>query len=425
MNKLISLLVVVATASVAHANGFLLNEFDAKVIGRGEASAATDVDPSAIYFNIGGLAAGVNGTVVQIGGASIIPAASFTDDATKTKTDSNTGTQYVPSLFVASRVTDMFTVGLGFYTPFGLTVTWPESSAPAQTTSAITLRTFFVTPSVGVNLGSFVPGLSVGAGIDIVPATVELKQIIPFGTDPPGSAHLGMTATGVGARLGVMYKPNSLRQMSFGLMWRSDVKEDFSGTGAFKVDPSTPQYRSLLPMDGDVKTSLTLPQSITGGASYLAMPDLEFEADILWTNWSKFKNLPLTTPDATGTTTMTINQVQNFSDTFTWRFGGEYRFPRLGAAVRGGFIWDPTPTSASHETSILPDTDRFGLTLGASKSWGDYSAHLGLLWVLPGSQKTATPAYIDPMNTPQQKGTYELQAFVASVTLQAQLGASK
>src|SRR5207244_762512 len=166
-------------------------------------------------------------------------------------------------------------------------------------------------------------------------------------------------------------------------------------------------------------------QTVNGGVAYLPMPDLELEADVLWTNWSKFDRLVITTPTASGSGTIAVVQPQNFSDTFTWRLGGEYKFPRLGAAVRAGLIIDPTPTSAKYETAQLPDTDRVALTLGGSKSWGDYSAHVGLLWVLPGSRQTATGAIIDPMNTPAQKGTYELQAFVAMVTLQARLGASK
>src|SRR5439155_13690224 len=173
------------------------------------------------------------------------------------------------------------------------------------------------------------------------------------------------------------------RNLSFGVMWRSDVKEDFSGTGSFNVDPSTPQYRALLPVDGDIKTSVTLPQTVNGGVAYLPMPDLELEADVLWTNWSKFDRLVITTPTASGSGTMAVVQPQNFSDTFTWRLGGEYKFPRLGAAVRAGLIIDPTPTSAKYETAQLPDTDRVALTLGGSKSWGDYSAHVGLRWVLP------------------------------------------
>jgi long-chain fatty acid transport protein len=426
MTKLTAILLVAGAGATAHAGGFLLNEFDAKAVGRGNATTATDIDPSSIYYNIGGLAAGGDGTQAMVTGSLVSPQASFTDATTSQKTDANSSTQFVPGVFVSHRITSMFAAGIGFYTPFGLAVSWPSTSAPAEVAQQATLRTYFITPSVGANLGSFVPGLSVGAGIDIVPATLELKQVIPFGSDPPGSAHLGATAIGIGGRIGVMYKPNSMRQLSLGAMWRSDVKQDFSGTGNFNVDPSTPQFRSLLPPDGDIKTSLTLPQTVSGGAAYRATDSLEVEADVVWTNWSKFKELNIETPSATVPMgTMTIHQVTAYDNTVSVRVGGEYAFPWLGAAVRAGFIYDPTPVPSAHLTAQVPDIDRYDVTLGGTKTFGDYAVHLGLLWVLPGSHKTAGGTFTDPTMTPEQKGTFDVSAFVGTVTLQGHFGPAR
>ena len=80
----------------------------------------------------------------------------------------------------------MVAAGVGFYTPFGLAVDWPATSPQANVVQDVALHTFFITPSVGVNLGSFVPGLSVGAGLDLVPATIELKQQLYIGNDGTG-----------------------------------------------------------------------------------------------------------------------------------------------------------------------------------------------------------------------------------------------
>src|SRR5579863_3821716 len=170
MTKLTCLLILAASGTAAHANGFLLNEFDAQAVGRGDATGATDTDASSIYFNVGGLAAGT-GSQVMVTGSLIQPIASFTDTS-GAKTDSNTATQYLPGLFATTHVTDMIAAGIGFYTPFGLAVQWPSTSEAAASASYIALHTFFITPAIGLNLGSFVPGLSVGGGIDLVPATV-------------------------------------------------------------------------------------------------------------------------------------------------------------------------------------------------------------------------------------------------------------
>src|SRR3954454_6267734 len=73
-------------SGVASANAFLLAIHDGKAMGRGNASGATDTDPSAITYNIGGLAVD-EGTNVMIGTAMVIPTSSFIDtNGNKTKT---------------------------------------------------------------------------------------------------------------------------------------------------------------------------------------------------------------------------------------------------------------------------------------------------------------------------------------------------
>ncbi len=425
MKKLASLFLVVA-GGTASANGFLLNEFDARAVGRGNATTATETDPSAIYYNVGGLAAG-EGTNVMIGGSLIGPSTAFTytdpSTGTTTKTNGNTSTQAIPGLFGSTHVTDMIAVGLGFYTPFGLANDWPGSSPQANVAQNVSLRSYFITPAVGLNLGSFLPGLSVGAGVDFVPATIELKQQVFVGQDGtgcggtnPSCAHLGATAFGVGARLGVMYRPMSAPRVSLGAMWRSDVNENFDGNVNFDAPA---EYRQMLPADGPAKTNtFVLPQSISGGVGYRPVDGLEVELDLVWTNWSKHKELDVTVPNPPGTTgTMVLVNPEKYSDTTTLRFGGEYTMPTLGAAVRAGFIYDPTPVPSSTLTATLPDVDRFDVTLGASKMFGRYGLHGGLLFVLP---KSRSPSTSDPY-MPEYKGTFDVSAWVASISLTARL----
>ena len=409
--KKLSILLLAGLGGSAHANAFLLNEFDAKAVGRGNASVATDADPSSIYYNIGGLAIG-EGTDVQFGGSVIVANGSFTD-LSGNKTSASNSPQAVPGFFASARVHPMIAVGIGLYTPFGLALDWPTTSPQADVLQDEALRTIFITPSVGVNLGSIVPGLTAGAGLDLVPATIDIRQAVYFGTDR-GSAHLGGTAFGVGARVGAMYRPAGEPRLSFGVMWRSDVKEDFSGDGDF--DAPAP-YRGTLPPDGAVKASITLPQQVSGGAAFKILPDLELEADAIWTNWSKFKTLNIDVPAPT-TGTMTISTPEEYQNKTTFRVGAEYGMPHLGLAFRAGYIYDPTPIPSTHLTAQLPDINRNDVTIGASKTAGDYAVHVGLLWVLPGSRETSmTDPYL-----PQYKGTYDVSAFVATVTLQGHLG---
>lgn len=398
---------VLGSSAIASANAFNINEHDAAATGRGGATAATNTSPSSIVFNPGGLAV-ADGTNIQIGGSLIFATGAYTPLDGGDKVETDTSPAIVPSAYVTSRINDMVAVGIGLHFPFGLAISWPDAHPQSDVIQDQSLRTYFITPSVGLNLDRSVPGLSIGAGIDVVPATVELKQALIFG-DTRGMAHLGGDAVGVGGRVGVMYRPPAAKGLKLGVMYRSAVKLDFEGKGDFDIaDP----FRAQLPPDGDISTSITLPQQVWGGVAYSPVDKLELELDAVWIDWSKFKELRIELPAGAETVSP-----QNYKDTVSFRIGGEYTLTEQRAAVRAGFVYDPTPMPRESLTARLPDIDRKVATLGGSKYFGDFGAHLGLLWVMPGSRQASDELYM-----PVYKAKYDVQAFVASLSITGHLG---
>ena len=398
-----------ASAGVASANGYVINEHDAQATGRGNASTATDGSPSSIVYNIGGLAVG-KGTQVRIGAALVVAKGSFTPEGSTSTTDTTSGPAVLPQLYIGSRVHDMVAVGVGVSAPFGLAVQWPDDAPTNDVVHKVSLQTVFITPSVGINLHKYVPGLTLGGGVDIVPSAVELQQDIMFGADK-GTAHVSGSGTGIGGRFGLMYRPKALDKLSLGAMWRSKVKIDYAGKADFDApDP----YRSQLPPDGDAATSLTLPQSIVGGAAYRPTKDVEIELDAVWMQWSSFKSLTLELP---GDTTQSIPQ--DWQNKTSIRFGAEYGLPKQHAAIRAGYTYDPTPVPANRVSVELPDANRQVVTIGGSNDVKpNYAVHLGLLAVLPTSRHTDDS---DPY-LPKYKGTYDISALVATLTLAGRFG---
>ena len=398
-----------ALAGAASANGFFINEHDAKVTGRAGATTATDEDASSVVFSPGGIALG-EGTQVSITASLIAAKGSYFDaNNMDARTDTDSSPAVLPSIFATSRINPMIAVGIGFHLPFGLALSWPDNHAQADVIQDQSLRTYFITPAVGVNLDKQVPGLSVGAGLDLVPSTVKLEQAIVFG-DTRGTAVLGGTAFGIGGRLGAQYRPPQLKQLRVGAMWRSQVNLDYSGTADFDIDPA---FRSQLPPDGDISTKIRLPQAIAGGVAYNATPELQLELDAMWLNWKKFDKLQIDLPGGFDPTVAP----QDYGNTVTLRVGAEYALPKQKAAVRVGYIYDPTPIPSTTVSARLPDADRHDITAGGSYSLGDYDVHLGLLWVLPASQTTSDQEYM-----PVFKGKYEVTAFVASLSLAGRFG---
>jgi long-chain fatty acid transport protein len=408
--------VATGLSSLASANAFLLNEFDAREVGRGDTGAASDYEPSSIYYNVGGIALG-DGTRFQVSGSLVQPFITFNQTGGPS-TDTNTSPQVLPAVFVSHRINDVVSAGVGFYTPFGSAISWPDDAPTLDAVHTISLRTYFITPAVGVNLGSVIPGLTIGAGVDLVPATFEITRDIYFGTDR-GTADLGATAFGIGGRAGAMYRVESLPELSFGAMWRSSVKLDYTGTGNF--DAPAP-YRSSLPPDGPISSTIKLPQQWTVGAAYRPIDELEIEADLVWTDWSVFKNLDINVPANAATGTQTLATPENYTNTFTVRAGAEYWLPDLGLGVRAGYIYDPTPVPSTSLTPQLPDDDRDEVTLGATKELGNIDLSVGLLWLIPRTRATATGTAEDP---PEYKGTYDISAFVASLTVAGHFGTGR
>src|SRR5262245_30851405 len=121
-----------ALAGIASANGFYINEHDAKVTGRAGAATATDDDPSSVIFSPGGIARG-EGTRVTITGSLIAAKGSYFDSNNMdTRTDTDSSPAILPSIFATSRINDMIGVGVGFHLPFGLAVSWPDNHTQAD-----------------------------------------------------------------------------------------------------------------------------------------------------------------------------------------------------------------------------------------------------------------------------------------------------
>ena len=415
MRNQIILLLLAAGPHLASANAFNVNEADAKQTGRGNASAASDTGPSSIFYNVGGLAV-EDGTNVSIGGTLILSRADFTDALTGEKTETTNNPAGLPQLFASTRIYSAFSAGVGVSSPFGLSLRWPRQSPLGVINTWESLKTVFITPAIGGNLDQWVPGLSVGGGLDIVWATVQLKRNLEFG-DATGQANLGADTSSVGGRVGAMYRPDWLPELSVGVQWRSNVTLDFHGTGDFDI--SNPVFRPALPLDGPISTSITLPQSVNFGASYHIIPDLEVEADGVWMNWSTLQSLDIKATGVGGMPLL-IRSPRNYNNTWSARVGVEYALPDYNAAVRAGYIWDPTPIPRGILGPDLPDVNRNDITIGGTMMFGDYGVNVGFLGVLPTSRNTASIA--DTQLTQEFHGKFTASEFVMSASVTGRFG---
>jgi long-chain fatty acid transport protein len=78
--------------------------------------------------------------------------------------------------------------------------------------------------------------------------------------------------------------------------------------------------------------------------------------------------------------------------------------------IRFGGYYDETPQPTSSVSVLLPDAERFGLTLGAGKTWGKWNLDaFGLLLIIP--DRSTELSSIDGYN-----GTYASSVGALGVT---------
>jgi long-chain fatty acid transport protein len=402
---------VALSTSGAVASGFHVDEQDARATGRAGAVVASPENASAIYYNPAGIALG-EGVKVAVGASYVRPTAEFTAAETGGVTQADPQSFVLPQGYVTWRASELVALGVGVSSTFGLALKWPASSPGRAEVRESELRTLFIMPTFALNLSQWVPGFSVGAGADLVPASVRLARDILFGEDI-GDAELGGNAFGIGGRIGLYYRPKALPILSLGVTYRSPVSLGFSGDADFDAPLA---YRASLPPDGTAKTSLTLPQTVQVGVQIEPVHALQIELDGGWLGWSSYDRLDLELPDGSVQTTP-----RDWKDSFTVRFGAEYTFVERWS-IRVGGIWDQTPIPANRLDFQLPDADRIDVSAGLGARISDrVSLDVAALYVLPQDRATSDR---DPFEPPI-KGSYRVDAWVVGLTLGIQLDTAK
>ena len=372
----------VLAVCITFAGGYQINEQGARAVGMGGAFVARASDPSAIYYNPAGLTS-QNGINILAGMDLIIPSTSFTGSTPLPTTAVSTNSKvFTPiNLYGTYKVDDNIVVGLGIYNPFGLGTEWPSNWIAAAAAIKTNVSTWYFNPSVGYKIND---DISVGLGISYV-----------YGSATLTTSHVSLDGTGSGfnVNIGAIYKP--MTGLSVGLSYRTETDIKFSGTATTPYGSGSGD--ALLPMPGNLKL----------GAAYDVMPELTLEADLQYVQWGAYKNLYINFPAPVGT----VQEIKNWNDEPIVRVGAEYKYD-ADLTLRGGLIMDLTPQPVSTTEPMLPDADRYDISLGASykidNNWCVDAAYMLVLF----KDKTvgSTNIYLHP-------GTYSSTAHIINVNV--------
>jgi len=366
--------------------GFAIYEVSARGNAVGGTLVGSTKDASANYFNPANLTETESGDFM-ISATFISPSvktASSDTPSEKSRLDDQIFT--VPSFFITQKIAEPVWLGFGVYSEFGLGTSWDEDRlmrtvGPGNNVFADML-TVTMNPNIAVKITD---ELSIAAGLRIMYFQMEMRQhihnpmLVPLGLGNVGYLNMKGDAWGVGYGLAATYRP--LDNLSFGLVYKSKVKQDLSGIAHlqdYNNFHAHPMIAGTAPdLYANAEASVVLPPSVTFGANWDATESLTFGATVTWTGWSSYRSLGIYTPDAQGTFWDGMNagmpHPKDWRNVFRYSLGVEYALSEQWTLM-GSYVLDRDPINRHYLDTLLPAGNRSIFSAGLGWSDGEWSA---------------------------------------------------
>ncbi len=378
---LIPVIMLVVLPAIVTAGGFNIYEMGGRATALGGAFTATADDPSAIFYNPAGIAFLDEGWSASLNIAPVMPknklavaegltSEQFPGDPTAETKDA----LFLPTgAYVTYRHSDAWSMGLGFFTPFGLGIEWedPETFAGRSEATNSHIQGLYFSPVVTYSPRS---DFALSAGVNIVKTTLTLERIVTqrFGTDNAVYNVMDVEMEGTSnwtasASAALLWKATD--KLNLGVNYKGGITNKFEEddasftqieTGEAALDASVALTADTLDAT-DVSGELEYPSIVAMGGRYQATEKLALMADFVWFNWSVFENVNLVFES--DDFIMESELREDYTDGQQWRFGSEYQItPALHGMI--GFVHDNSPQPVGSVSPILPDSDRLDYSLG-------------------------------------------------------------
>ncbi|MCS7053273.1 MAG: outer membrane protein transport protein [Ignavibacterium sp.] len=409
MRKITYFAMLICFSSLVFAGGFQLNQHGAKASGMSGAFTAVANDPSAVYWNPGGLAH-IKGTHFMLSSHFVSPFSSFRGISPNIDEYKTVKRIFYPTNFFASHsFSDDLAVGFGFTVPFGLGTKWDDNWVGKYLALESRLQIFTLQPTISYKVNKH---FSIGAGLVFSFANVLLVQKTPQ-TPFEGDAKIkleGKDNSAFGFNIGVMY--SLTEDLTIGAAFQSGIEYNFKGTA--KTEGAQELINTKRLPSGDVTANLSTPFNSAIGIAYKINEDWIVSSDFQYVGWSSYDVLRVDFADLP--TERDIASPRLYNNSYVVRFGTDYKFNEE-LSLRGGFYFDKKPVDDDMVSPSLPETDRLGFTVGAEyKLFDNLSLRGSFLYIRGNELKVNNSKQYITGNTPFN-GVYNVNAYVLSFGL--------
>jgi long-chain fatty acid transport protein len=466
MKKVLGVLAIglLAGCAGALASGLGIPEQGAAAMGMSAAMTARNEDLSAIFYNPAGLDY-VQGFEIMIGDTPIRPSHQYRpfikDRDLFSETDANKNTYLPPHIYAAWSMNKSFVLGLGVNAPFGLGSDWDESWDGRYNSTFAEITMININPTVTWRATNVV---SIGAGMSYYSSSATIEKMIDTGasvsptlmanTNYDSKFKLEGDGSGYGFNFGVLVKPVESKYQ-FGASFRSGFDIEYDGTAQFihqatnlrnaftasfmakGVNAVTAAamadsvYRTnilgAMPSSQDGTATLNMPWMLNFGIKSQMSEVWDVSADFDVVGWKRYKELVIDFAD--NRPVDKLIQDKSWENSWVLRGGTTYNL-NSSWVLRGGALFDFNPVPSETFDSQLPDSDRYGLSLGAGYKFGNVrldASYLLLKFLIREkdnavgwSKDTTGDGTVDrfdlPTNYPVANGKYKSTASLFSLT---------
>ncbi|HEV7670323.1 MAG TPA: outer membrane protein transport protein [Thermoanaerobaculia bacterium] len=413
----LAILTTFATSPAAWASGFETGQEGVKAMGVAGAYTAIADDPTAIYYNIGGLAL-LGKPVLTIGTSAYSLQRSQYQGRSPGIGAGTTGEQEVvrtilPHAYLALPFGTKAKVGLGVYSPYAIDTDWANpASFPGRTVSLTSqVRTVDISPGISLAVTKkFGIGLAAIYRFSDLASSRRIQLPDPITAQPRdvASVNAGTDFNGaLGFTVGVLHRPTD--KFSWGLSYKSPIEISYTGSGSLtQLASGNAQLDQLATaqfpfnLDLPIQSRIQFPASAALGIAVGKSKGVQVAFDLGWAQWNQF--------DGTGVTFVNNPSLSyvlqgTYQDAFSYRLGLRWTV-HGGAQFRFGGALEKTPQPDASLNPFFPDADRTILALGYGLDWLD----IGLQWVRFDDRLTFS-------NPNGLNGLYRNEAWILAVSM--------
>ena len=415
-NCIIILFISIGFITKLFASGFQINEQGSRAMGLGGAFTGLSNDPSAIYFNPGGITQ-LPGTHLIAGATLILPSSTFRGPFPSITESKMKSQVFYPIHFYAThQLGEKLYLGLGVGNNYGLGTKWNPDWVGRYMAVETEIRTFFFNFVASYKI---MDEVSVGFGYVLAYGDVIIGRklnLSPFNAE----SYLKLQGDGYGSGFTAGLYVHPIRAISLGVSFRSQVKIDFKGDATPSDYPS--QFEGQLP-NGSITAPLTTPLNFTFGVAIMPNKNFTLSADYQYVGWDSYDKLEIQFKDFVDPSTqkpLISSSDRMYENSFIARVGAEYKYSGHFTG-RIGFLYDKNPVPDERLDPTLPDADRLGFNVGGSYKLSKNLSIEAAYMFLRFNEREITNSLenysgidgsISPMN-----GVYNSIAHLTSITL--------